>query len=118
MRPVKNTPAHTTDYFAELVCSNSLKSKLPTSPAGQLKKEMESLGSIVLKIAGQNTVPGGEALCVDRAAFGSEITKAISNHPLISIVREEFTPNQLESYIDFKNAGNTGNWTAYLSRIV
>jgi methylenetetrahydrofolate--tRNA-(uracil-5-)-methyltransferase len=102
MRPVKNTPAHTTDYFAELVCSNSLKSKLPTSPAGQLKKEMESLGSIVLRIAGQNTVPGGEALCVDRAAFGSEITKAISNHPLISIVREEFTPKQLESYIDLK----------------
>jgi methylenetetrahydrofolate--tRNA-(uracil-5-)-methyltransferase len=96
MRPVQNTPAHTTDFFAELVCSNSLKSNLPTSPAGQLKTEMAALGSLVLEIAEKNRVPGGEALCVDRDAFGKEITETISNHPLIEVQREVFTPALLE----------------------
>jgi methylenetetrahydrofolate--tRNA-(uracil-5-)-methyltransferase len=99
MRPVKRTPAHTTDYFAELVCSNSLKSKSPTSPAGQLKYEMEGLGSLVLSLAKVHAVPGGEALCVDRDAFGAAITKAISEHPLIEIRREEFSAAMAESYV-------------------
>lgn len=92
MRPVKSTPAHTTAWFAELVCSNSLKSKAPDSPAGQLKAEMDALGSLVLAMAREHEVPGGQALAVDREKFGEAITAAIENHPLIEVVREEFLP--------------------------
>ncbi|MBS1725952.1 MAG: methylenetetrahydrofolate--tRNA-(uracil(54)-C(5))-methyltransferase (FADH(2)-oxidizing) TrmFO [Armatimonadetes bacterium] len=99
MRPVKSSPAHTTDYFAELVCSNSLKSKLPTSPAGQLKAEMAALGSIILQLAEENAVPGGEALCVDRNAFGQAVTQTISEHPLISVSREEVTPAMVDEWL-------------------
>ncbi len=99
MRPVKMTPAHTTPHFAELVCSNSLKSKSPTSPAGLLKSEMDALGSLVLRIAREHEVPAGEALGVDRGAFGEAITKAIDEHPLIEVVREEFTPSMAEEIL-------------------
>ena len=99
MRPVLNTPAHTTEYLAELVCSNSLKSKLPTSPAGQLKAEMQMLGSLVLQIAYQNEVPAGEALGVDREKFGAAITAAVENHPRIELCREVFTPEMAESLL-------------------
>jgi methylenetetrahydrofolate--tRNA-(uracil-5-)-methyltransferase len=99
MRPVHMTPAHTTGYFAELVCSNSLKSKLPTSPAGQLNAEMEGLGSLVLKVALQHEVPAGEALGVDREAFGAAITRAIEEHPLIEVVRDEFTPAMADAML-------------------
>ncbi|RYG38977.1 methylenetetrahydrofolate--tRNA-(uracil(54)-C(5))-methyltransferase (FADH(2)-oxidizing) TrmFO [bacterium] len=103
MRPVTNTPAHTTAWFAELVCSNSLKSALPTTPAGQLKVEMAALGSVVLEVAQMHRVPGGEALCVDRNAFGEAITSALENHPNIEVVREEFTPENLGAEL---SAGN------------
>ncbi len=93
MRPIRMTPAHTTSYFAELVCSNSFKSKLPTSPAGQLKSEMEELGSIVLSTAREHEVPAGEALGVDRDKFGEAITQKLEDHPLIEVLREEFTPD-------------------------
>jgi methylenetetrahydrofolate--tRNA-(uracil-5-)-methyltransferase len=96
MRPVRNTPAHTTDFLAELVCSNSLKSKSPTSPAGQLKAEMQALGSVVLQTAYEHEVPAGQALGVDRDKFGVAITERIASHPLIDLVREEFTPQDLE----------------------
>lgn len=102
MRPMVQTPAHTTDFFAELVCSNSLKSNSDTSPAGQLKNEMRALGSVVLDIAAQHRVPGGEALCVDREAFGHAITQALSTHPLITIERTEFTPDACTAFL---NAG-------------
>ncbi|MCB8933222.1 MAG: methylenetetrahydrofolate--tRNA-(uracil(54)-C(5))-methyltransferase (FADH(2)-oxidizing) TrmFO [Chthonomonadaceae bacterium] len=92
MRPGKQTPAHTTGWFAELVCSNSLKSKAPDSPAGQLKAEMEALGSIVLRTARAHEVPGGQALAVDRDKFGQAITDEVEAHPLIDVVREEFLP--------------------------
>jgi len=92
MRPEKTTPAHVTGWFAELVCSNSFKSNSPTSPAGRLKAEMEALGSVVLATAKEHSVPGGEALAVDREAFGAAITARIESHPLIEVVREEFTP--------------------------
>jgi len=91
MRPVQNTPAHVTDHFAELVCSNSLKSNSASSPAGQLKTEMKALGSLVLTLAAEYAVPGGEALCVDRELFGRAITAAIENHPQIEVVRAAFT---------------------------
>lgn len=96
MRPLVNTPAHTTDLFAELVCSNSFKSNSPTSPAGQLKAEMKALGSLVLDTAEQHSVPGGQALAVDREAFSRAITEKIEAHPLIEVVREEFTPEIAE----------------------
>lgn len=91
MRPAQMTPAHTTEWFAELVCSNSLKSKSPTSPAGQLKAEMEALGSIVLQTAYEHEVPGGQALAVDRDMFGAAITRKLEEHPLITIERKEAT---------------------------
>ena len=99
MRPQRMTPAHTTSWFAELVCSNSLKSKLPTSPAGQLKTEMAALGSIVLQTALEHEVPAGEALGVDREAFGEAITCKLEENPLIEIVREEFTPALAEELL-------------------
>lgn len=99
MRPTKSSPAHTTDYFAELVCSNSLKSKSPTSPAGQLKAEMIGLGSIILKVAEEYSVPGGEALCVDRNEFGKAMTQTMEEHELIRVVREEVSPATVEKWL-------------------
>lgn len=96
MRPSQTTPAHTTGHFAELVCSNSLKSLLPTSPAGQLKTEMRGLGSIVLEIAEQHRVPGGEALCVDRDAFGLAITAKIRDHANIDVQHRSWTPDEVD----------------------
>ncbi len=92
MRPLTTTPAHETGWFAELVCSNSLKSKLPTSPAGRLKEEMRALGSLVIRLAEEHAVPGGEALAVDRERFGEAVTAAVVRHPLIEVRREEWTP--------------------------
>jgi methylenetetrahydrofolate--tRNA-(uracil-5-)-methyltransferase len=93
------TPAHTTGHFAELVCSNSLKSNRDDSPAGQLKNEMRGLGSIVLDVAAKHAVPGGEALCVDRDAFGAELTERLSGHPQIEVDLREFGPEELEATI-------------------
>jgi methylenetetrahydrofolate--tRNA-(uracil-5-)-methyltransferase len=96
MRPVKMTPAHKTDLLSELVCSNSFKSKLPTSPAGQLKAEMVALGSLVIPTGELHSVPGGEALAVDRDLYAKEITAKIEGHPLIELIREEFKPEMAE----------------------
>jgi len=89
MRPKRATPAHKTGWLAELVCSNSFKSMLPTTPSGQLKWEMERLGSLVIPTAREFAVPAGEALAVDREAFAKAITARIELHPLIEVVREE-----------------------------
>lgn len=97
MRPRQMTPAHTTGHFAELVCSNSLKSALPTSPAGQLKAEMTALGSVVLATAHEHRVPGGEALCVDRDAFGLAITARIRRHPRIRIEERVVSSEEVAS---------------------
>ncbi len=96
MRPSATTPAHQTANLAELVCSNSFKSMSPTSPAGQLKAEMRSLGSLVLEVADRTSVPGGEALCVDREAFATEITRRIEEEPRIELVRAEFLSRMAE----------------------
>ncbi len=93
MRPTRMTGAHQTDHLAELVCSNSFKSRLTTSPAGQLKAEMVALGSLVIPTGEAHAVPGGEALCVDRETFASDITRRIETHPCISLERAEFTPD-------------------------
>lgn len=90
MRPVRMTPAHQTDRFAELVCSNSLKSDQHPSASWLLKEELRRLGSVLLPAADRTRVPGGHALTVDRDAFAEEITTAIDNNPLIEVRREEF----------------------------
>ncbi len=91
MRPAKSTPAHQTDKFAELVCSNSLKSESENTAPWLLKEEMRRAGSLLIQIAQQTSVPAGHALAVDREAFAAEVTKAISAEPLIKVVREEVT---------------------------
>ena len=89
MRPVRATPAHQTDDFAELVCSNSLKSDSENTAPWLLKQEMRRAGSRLLEIARATAVPAGHALAVDRAEFSGKVTEAISREPLITIRREE-----------------------------
>src|SRR5476649_1836810 len=91
MRPVKSTPAHQTDFFAELVCSNSLKSESENTAPWLLKEEMRRAGSLLLEIARETAAPAGHALAVDRAEFSRKVTEAISRDPLITIRREEAT---------------------------
>ncbi len=89
MRPHQRTAAHKTDNFGELVCSNSLKSEQLHSAPWLLKREMRSLGSLLMAAAQQARVPGGHALTVDREVFSAEITCEIERHPRIEIRREE-----------------------------
>jgi methylenetetrahydrofolate--tRNA-(uracil-5-)-methyltransferase len=89
MRPVRLTPAHQTAEFAELVCSNSLKSDSPNTAPWLLKEEMRRAGSRLLEIARECAVPAGHALAVDRAAFAANVTNALSHEPLITVRREE-----------------------------
>jgi methylenetetrahydrofolate--tRNA-(uracil-5-)-methyltransferase len=89
MRPVRATPAHQTDDFAELVCSNSLKSDSENTAPWLLKQEMLRAGSRLLEIARATAVPAGHALAVDRAEFSGKVTETISREPLITIRREE-----------------------------
>lgn len=89
MRPVVKTPAHHTDKFAELVCSNSLRANGLTNAVGVLKEEMRMLNSLVIGSADRNSVPAGGALAVDRDGFSGEITHTLHNHPLIEVVNEE-----------------------------
>lgn len=91
MRPQHQTPAHHTDQFAELVCSNSLKSDDPKTAAGLLKVELHGMDSELLKIARATSVGAGAALAVDRSRFAAQVTLAVMNHPLIDVVNEEFT---------------------------
>src|SRR5690349_10893358 len=91
MRPVRSTPAHQTSDFAELVCSNSLKSESENTAPWLLKEEMRRCGSLLIEIARGCSVPAGHALAVDRAAFAATVTEVISREPLISIRREEVT---------------------------
>jgi methylenetetrahydrofolate--tRNA-(uracil-5-)-methyltransferase len=89
MRPHKRTPAHKTDCFGELVCSNSLKSEQEFSAPWLLKTEMRRFGSLLMRAAESARVPGGHALTVDRDLFSAEITQAIESHPAIEIRRGE-----------------------------
>jgi methylenetetrahydrofolate--tRNA-(uracil-5-)-methyltransferase len=91
MRPVKATPAHQTADFAELVCSNSLKSESENTAPWLLKEEMRRTDSLLLKIARECAVPAGHALAVDRTTFSQRVTAAISQEPLIQVRREEIT---------------------------
>lgn len=91
MRPVRSTPAHRTDDFAELVCSNSLKSDSENTAPWLLKEEMRRAGSLLMNIARETSVPAGHALAVDREVFARRVTEAISREPRITIIREEVT---------------------------
>ena len=89
MRPVRSTPAHQTEDFAELVCSNSLKSDSENTAPWLLKEEMRRAGSLLLQIARDCAVPAGHALAVDRITFASRVTQAVSAEPRIHVRREE-----------------------------
>ena len=91
MKPEKFTPAHHSAGFAELVCSNSLRSDQLTNAVGLLKEEMRQLGSLIMRCADGTRVPAGGALAVDREAFSQKVTAAMEAHPLITVERREVT---------------------------
>ncbi len=91
MRPRVSTGAHTSAYLAELVCSNSLGTKLGDRAGGLLKNELHRLGSLLLDLAERTSVPAGGALAVDRQAFAEKVTQAIQSHPNIEVIRQEAT---------------------------
>lgn len=89
MRPVKQTPAHHTDKFAELVCSNSLRGNSLTNAVGVLKEEMRRLDSVIIRSADDCAVPAGGALAVDRHEFAGLVTDRVKNHPNVTVINEE-----------------------------
>ncbi len=89
MKPLKKTPAHKSDDFCELICSNSLKASRLESAAGLLKEEMRRMGSLLMEVADGCAVPAGGALAVDRDKFSSGVTRRLREHPLIEIIEEE-----------------------------
>ena len=91
MRPKKESPAFHTDRFAELVCSNSLRSNAMNNAVGILKEELRQMDSLIMKSADMHAVPAGIALAVDRETFSQYITDTIKNHPLVEVVNEEMT---------------------------
>jgi methylenetetrahydrofolate--tRNA-(uracil-5-)-methyltransferase len=91
MRPVLRTPAHQTDRLAEIVCSNTFKSTELVNAHGLLKAELRLLGSLLLDVAEGVRVPGGAALAVDRARFAEEVTRRVTAHPRVTVVRAEVT---------------------------
>ena len=91
MRPVKSDAAHKTDYFAELVCSNSLRAGNIENAVGLLKEEMRRLGSLIMQQADKHQVPAGGALAVDRDGFAAGVTEAVKSNPLVTVVYEEVT---------------------------
>ncbi len=91
MRPERSTPAHSTGAFAELVCSNSLRSDDPEHAAGLLKREMEAFGSLIIASAREAAVPAGSALAVDRERFSERVTERLSALPSVTVERGEVT---------------------------
>lgn len=91
MRPVKSDAAHKTDYFAELVCSNSLRAGNIENAVGLLKEEMRRLGSLIMQQADKHQVPAGGALAVDRDGFAAGVTETVKSNPLVTVVYEEVT---------------------------
>lgn len=91
MRPVKSDEAHKTAYFAELVCSNSLRAGNIENAVGLLKEEMRRLGSLIMQKADEHQVPAGGALAVDRDGFAAAVTEAVKSNPLVTVIHEEVT---------------------------
>jgi methylenetetrahydrofolate--tRNA-(uracil-5-)-methyltransferase len=99
MRPNRETPAHTTDRLAEIVCSNTFKSTELTNAHGLLKAELRLLGSLLLEVADVTRVPGGTALAVDRDLFSREVTRRVSSHPNVTVERAEISAIPREGII-------------------
>lgn len=99
MRPVRQTPAHHTSQFAELVCSNSLRANGLTNAIGVMKEEMRQLNSLILACADRHAVPAGGALAVDREAFSGAVTSALHEHPLVEVRNEEVTEIPAEGIV-------------------
>ena len=91
MRPLRQTPAHHTACFGELVCSNSLRAASLTNAVGLLKEEMRRLHSVIMKAADDNQVPAGGALAVDRMGYAEEVTRLVKSHPLVEFIQREIT---------------------------
>ncbi|MBR7146805.1 MAG: methylenetetrahydrofolate--tRNA-(uracil(54)-C(5))-methyltransferase (FADH(2)-oxidizing) TrmFO, partial [Oscillospiraceae bacterium] len=91
MKPQKFSPAHHSAGFAELVCSNSLRSNMLSNAVGVLKEEMRLLDSLIIEAAYASEVPAGSALAVDREKFSAYITEKLKNHPLVEVIEEEVT---------------------------
>ncbi|EEM04541.1 methylenetetrahydrofolate--tRNA-(uracil(54)-C(5))-methyltransferase (FADH(2)-oxidizing) TrmFO [Bacillus pseudomycoides] len=91
MRPVRQTPAHHTDKFAELVCSNSLRANTLTNAVGVIKEEMRKMDSVIIRAADECSVPAGGALAVDRHEFAAKVTEYVKNHPNVTVMNEEMT---------------------------
>lgn len=91
MRPVKSDEAHKTAYFAELVCSNSLRAGNIENAVGLLKEEMRRLGSLIMQKADEHQVPAGGALAVDRDGFAAAVTETVKANPLVTVIHEEVT---------------------------
>ena len=101
MKPQKKTPAHKSDMFSELVCSNSLKADRVESAAGMLKEEMRVMNSLLMECADQCRVPAGGALAVDRDKFSAMVTDRIRNHPNIQVIEKEVL--NLDEFIQDKD---------------
>ncbi|MBI5789754.1 MAG: methylenetetrahydrofolate--tRNA-(uracil(54)-C(5))-methyltransferase (FADH(2)-oxidizing) TrmFO [Candidatus Schekmanbacteria bacterium] len=97
MRPVKTTPAHKSDYLAELVCSNSLGADRPETAAGILKQELRALNSLIMQAADAHKIPAGGALAVDREKFAAQISQTLANQPDVNIIRREVTDISLDT---------------------
>jgi methylenetetrahydrofolate--tRNA-(uracil-5-)-methyltransferase len=91
MKPEAYSPAHRSPFFAELVCSNSLKSESIENASGVLKEEMGLLGSFILKVAKEARVPAGDSLAVDRTVFSRQITQTLENLENVEVIRKEIS---------------------------
>ena len=97
MKPIKFSPAHHSDGFAELVCSNSLRSNDTSNAVGLLKEELRRMGSLILEAAYATEVPAGSALAVNRDEFSAYITEKIKNNPNITVINKEVTDIDFDS---------------------
>lgn len=98
MKPIKFSPAHSSENLAEIVCSNSFKANQTTNACGLLKEELRMLDSLLIKCADKTAVPAGQALAVDRDKFSKLVTQEIQSNPNIEIIKEEFSkinPNEI-----------------------
>ena len=109
MKPTKFSDAHSNENFAEIVCSNSLKSNLLTNACGLLKEELRKLGSELIPIADENSVPAGQALAVDREEFSKKVTEKIKNNSNIEVIRREITEIPEDKYVVIATGPLTSN---------
>jgi methylenetetrahydrofolate--tRNA-(uracil-5-)-methyltransferase len=119
MKPLKHSPAHSMDTFAELVCSNSLRSDRLENAIGLLKAEMRLMDSLIMRCADAARIPAGGALAVDRVLFSSSITEILSNHPDITVINEEATALPEEGICIIATGPLTSEvFSAYLRELV